>query len=387
MRKVLPPCSRLGVAAGFGLLQLRQWLRMAAQRIGASRRPAPLAAEVWAAPDSALAARAREVAHEAYDAHLLGHGERTWALAMAVATHLGLRPDPEALFVACLLHDLGLTPLEFDTLLEAGRLTQDLGEPGRDDSFGHGLIDAQRAVLAALELENGGVLPGILSATPGTLDFGAFADTRSLELRNAGGQEDPVIVTELVVDRPWLSVAPTATDANGLGTYSADVDRAQLPENGSFLGRIRVTANTGSLEVTARVTQASPDELADAGVTFFLLVDPNAPPGARFEADVLEADAGAYTFLRSGVVPDGYEVYAGSDFDNDGVICEPGESCGIFPTTDAPSIVNIVDDDRLGLDFVTAFRAGIEVLPAAAGADGAPAARRGIRIRKPEPPR
>ncbi len=60
-------------------------------------------------PDSSLVARARELAREAYDAHLLGHGERTWAFGMAVGVHLGLTPDPEALYVACLLHDLGLT--------------------------------------------------------------------------------------------------------------------------------------------------------------------------------------------------------------------------------------------------------------------------------------
>ncbi|MEM6925520.1 MAG: HD domain-containing protein [Myxococcota bacterium] len=108
MRSHLPPCSRLGVATGFGLFQLRQWLRQAAQRAGVGRAR-PLEPEVWSPPDSALVKRARELAREAYDDHLHGHGERTWAFAMAVATHLGLRPDPEALHVACLLHDLGLT--------------------------------------------------------------------------------------------------------------------------------------------------------------------------------------------------------------------------------------------------------------------------------------
>lgn len=109
MRTTLPPCTRAGVAAGFATLQLRAWARQAGQRLGVGR-PSPIALEDLQAPDSGLVARARALAAEAYDPHLLGHGERTWALARAVALHLRLAPDPEALYVACLLHDLGLTP-------------------------------------------------------------------------------------------------------------------------------------------------------------------------------------------------------------------------------------------------------------------------------------
>lgn len=96
------------MASGFGLQQLLQWLRRTAQRVGVG--PAvPLLPEVWAVPDSGLVARACELAHEPYDAHLLGHGARTWAFAMALAAHLGLKPAPEALHVARALDDLGLT--------------------------------------------------------------------------------------------------------------------------------------------------------------------------------------------------------------------------------------------------------------------------------------
>ena len=42
-----------------------------------------------------------------------------------------------------------LTPAEFDALLASGQLTNDLGAAGRDDIFGHGLIDARKAVEAA----------------------------------------------------------------------------------------------------------------------------------------------------------------------------------------------------------------------------------------------
>jgi hypothetical protein len=46
-----------------------------------------------------------------------------------------------------------LTPQRVDDLLASGRMTIDLGPPGRDDEFGHGLIDANAAVIAAREAE------------------------------------------------------------------------------------------------------------------------------------------------------------------------------------------------------------------------------------------
>jgi serine protease len=50
----------------------------------------------------------------------------------------------------------GLSPAAFDLALAAGALTDDLGEPGRDPNYGHGLINAQKAVLEALAMASGG---------------------------------------------------------------------------------------------------------------------------------------------------------------------------------------------------------------------------------------
>jgi serine protease len=291
---------------------------------------------------------------------------------------------PHVAGVAALMRALrpALSGEEFDTLLAAGRLTRDLGPPGRDDDFGHGLLDARRALLAALELENGGTLPGILAASPTTLDFGAFLQARELELFNAGGS--PVTVTAISPDRPWLAVTPLETDANGIGRYEVAVDRAQLPEQGAFAGRIEIDADTVATSVAVRVIQAPPDSLADAGLTFLIFVDPDAPPDATFQATALTARDGVYRFRRTDLPAGDYEIYAGSDFDNDNVICEPGESCGIFPTLDDPATVTLETTDLDDLDFVISYRTNFEVSAAAGAATSA--ARRtggGFRISKP----
>src|SRR3989344_3731664 len=60
----------------------------------------------------------------------------------------------------------GLTPLQLDLELASGGSTQDLGDPGRDDIFGHGLIDAVKAVQRAQALAGGSSSPPVLTVTP-----------------------------------------------------------------------------------------------------------------------------------------------------------------------------------------------------------------------------
>ena len=47
-------------------------------------------------------------------------------------------------------------------------------------------------------------------------------------------------MTALTPDQPWLSVAGVEVDANGLGRYDVRIDRGQLPETGSFTGRLAI---------------------------------------------------------------------------------------------------------------------------------------------------
>ena len=60
-----------------------------------------------------------------------------------------------------------------------------------------------------------------------------------------------------------------------------------------------------------------------------------------------------YTFER---VPFGeYSIVAGTDLDNDGVLCHGGEACGQYPTIQLFQTVS-VESDREGLDFGTGFQ-------------------------------
>ncbi|WP_439693984.1 HD domain-containing protein [Curtobacterium sp. SP.BCo] len=61
-------------------------------------------------PPSPVAARALDVVRGWSSPALVNHCLRSWAWASLLAPSIGLEPDRELLFVATMLHDLGVTP-------------------------------------------------------------------------------------------------------------------------------------------------------------------------------------------------------------------------------------------------------------------------------------
>lgn len=61
-------------------------------------------------PDSRICREALEVTREISPPHLLNHCLRSFFFGKQIARHDGIRYDPELLFLACIMHDWGLTP-------------------------------------------------------------------------------------------------------------------------------------------------------------------------------------------------------------------------------------------------------------------------------------
>ena len=87
-------------------------------------------------PDSAVARRARELIADVASASLVNHSVRSYAWAVELARHDRLKFDPEILYVAAMLHDIGLVPAydlgggyEVDGAIAAERLVREAGEP------------------------------------------------------------------------------------------------------------------------------------------------------------------------------------------------------------------------------------------------------------------
>jgi hypothetical protein len=87
-------------------------------------------------PDSALARQARERIADVAAPALVNHSVRVYAWAVELAGHDRLEFDPEILYVAAMLHDIGLVPpydlggcYEVDGAIAAEQLAFEAGEP------------------------------------------------------------------------------------------------------------------------------------------------------------------------------------------------------------------------------------------------------------------
>jgi serine protease len=274
-----------------------------------------------------------------------------------------------------------LTPAEFDALLESGEITDDAGAPGRDDFYGHGIINARKAVEAALALQSGtgGVIGTVLSVSAGTLDFQSFTATLDFSVTNLG---DQTVTVTIGVDQPWLSVSPLAVDGNGLGTYRAAVDRDGLPP-GAYSAVITIEPDDAdaaprSIIVLMRVASANP--VANAGQHYVLLVP--VDDNVAVALDVVNAVDGEYAFRIDDVPPGEYRLFAGTDLNDDDFICDGGEACGAFPSLAEPAVlvvdpaggILVLDDLVFASEFRTTATTGGQSLASVAGAD------RGIRV-------
>ncbi len=259
----------------------------------------------------------------------------------------------------------GLTPALFDQLLAQGELTDDIGEPGRDDFYGHGLIDAQKAVAAALAAA-GAPAPDnpLLAATPLSLNFGATTSALEVELSNAGSGALQITATSST--ESWLRVNPLAVDGDALGTYVATVDRAGLAD-GVYTATLSFDSSLNSVQVPVIMSVGSGGFGGNVGHVYIVVVDPST--GETVLGTETDFASGNFPYLMSGVPAAEYLIVAGTDYDNDGFICDEGEVCGEYLTRDQPIVVT-VDRELSGLDFLVNYAAPITAL-GAAGTDAA----------------
>ena len=242
-----------------------------------------------------------------------------------------------------------LTPEKFDGLLAGGYLTRDLGDSGRDNYFGYGMIDAEKAVTVAKESAENGYIPAIMTVSPSSISFGTALTTSEVTVSNLSG--GTLTVSSAVSDSSWLSVATSDTDSTGLGTYTITVDRSGL-SNGSYSGTITFSGssqNDATVSVSMRVGDYS--ATTDGGYHYVVLVDPDT-----YEVVDQFASAGENGVYEFNLTGDYYNrsvlVYAGTDSNKDGYLCDEAEACGAYPTLNSPEAVTITKD-MSGIDFIT----------------------------------
>jgi serine protease len=256
-----------------------------------------------------------------------------------------------------------LTPVDIDQLLAGThpqttrRITRDLGTPGRDDFYGHGLIDAAAAVIAAGEIVGGSVAPtgSSLAVSPTSLDFKNFIPTLTFQISNSGSNS--LTIDSITADTPWLTLNPTAGIAPLAVTVT--VDRTGLPED-TQTATIQITsdATQGSQTATVNVrVDVGQNTQGNIGTVFVLVLNSET---TRTVAQTTTDATKNYAFTLSAIPPGTYIVVAGTDRDQDGFICDVEDACGIFsvPLTvvagQNTSAVDFIVGDLVSLQRATA---------------------------------
>ena len=241
-----------------------------------------------------------------------------------------------------------LTPAAFDNLLASGQLSEDLGPAGRDDVYGYGLIDAHKAVVAA----GGTDIAPVLVATPAALNYGTSVTALSLAIENGGG--DSLTINPPVDNASWLDVAEGKVDINKNGIYVVSVDRAGLAD-GTYSATITITSSANSVSVPVVMQVSSTAIFANTGFQYIFLLD--AVTGSMVDGVAASAVNGRYSYSFTQVPVGTYRIFSGSDNNNDGFICDAGESCGSFLTLTQPTDIRLSEDLSLS-DFPSSYAAG-----------------------------
>lgn len=242
----------------------------------------------------------------------------------------------------------GLTPDILDTMIRAtgtSAIVQDLGESGKDDDFGYGLLNANLAVVAALERAQGPAPTApVLQVSTNTLDFGTTETVLDVEIRNVG--RGTLTVTSATATAGF-TVAPGA-----LGANTVTLNRTGLPD-GIHTGTLTIATNGGNATVNLRATIGEAAvKGGDVGMVYVLLVDPETNEG-RAQVNV---NAGTeYAFSLPDVAAAQYIVVAGTDIDNNGIINDEGEAFGAFPTTSNPEPLDLTSS-RSDIEFPVRFQ-------------------------------
>ena len=274
-----------------------------------------------------------------------------------------------------------LTVTQVDNLLAAGALSDEIGAAGRDIDFGFGVVNALKAVNAALGAAGTPPPPapaGSVQATPSSIDFGSFQTSATLTLAlSAAGTET---VSSVTSDNAAVTVTPTAIDnTTRLGTYTVAVNRAALPVGGSF-PRLTVTLSparsfTVQLSVTKPVTGGG-TAAGDVGPLYVLLINPDT--GSVVRTVLATRSASGYTWASTAWPFAKVQITAGGDLNNDDIICQRGEPCGAFPVLAPGRDLTVVtlSGNRSDISFEVAPLSGISPQAAPGGGDEAALQRR-----------
>ena len=210
----------------------------------------------------------------------------------------------------------------------ANEVTDDIGDDGWDKEFGHGLINAKKAVDVAKDIEGGSgpIEEPRLHLDKRFLFYALDETTQSIRVSNIGSGDEELVVNDITgSDRYVESYEQDDDDPN---LYHITILREEFPNKSRFqTTEMTVESNGGNVSFLLVVLTKSAALDPDVGPIWVFAY--HMETGKRY-ATMLESSS--ETEYRIQDVPVGdYWVYAGTDMDNDGgTIYDLGEINGEY---------------------------------------------------------
>ncbi|MDO6442614.1 S8 family serine peptidase [Marinobacter sp. 2_MG-2023] len=292
-------------------------------------------------------------------------------------TYIGLQgtsmaaPHVSAVFALMKNLNSALGYEQLNDMLMTGKLTCGSEICLKSTELGWGLLDAGKSALAAAA----GTVSDFLTASPSIVSLSTEGElSASVSLNVYGSAPSDIIIGSVSVVAPWLRLdsAPVSGDS---GTDFA-ISVTLLPEalEAGISERTTIVIEYRSdelrrLEIPVIGQWVTDQQARDAGRHFVLLVDPE-PVGDRYTTvaqTIAVAENGQYQFsflpddgevprMLNEVPPGDYILVAGTDLDNDGLICHAGEACAEYPVAGLREEITIRQGDPVtGVRMTTSY--------------------------------
>ena len=133
-----------------------------------------------------------------------------------------------------------------------GHLTDDIGDEGKDDNFGYGALNLQKAVNRIISDEGLDFTYGTVD--PGSYNLGKEFNSFNFNINKVGDGELSVTTVESNIPSA-LTISSSDIDSEGFGSYTLSIDRTDLPD-GLYQANIKVVfsnENTSQIAISFQV--------------------------------------------------------------------------------------------------------------------------------------
>ncbi|MBW0146965.1 S8 family serine peptidase [Marinobacter arenosus] len=259
-----------------------------------------------------------------------------------------------------------------NAFLMAGELTvAPCGSPPcpKSNELGYGLLDAGKATSAALSSP----ITDLLTASPAIVSLSSEGSLSATVLLEVYGNDAQPVTIEAISEPPaWLTIEPLTESSGTRFDLGMSLNLDALEPGISERATLEVTytgSETRTLTIPVVGQQVTDQQARDAGRHFVLLVDPE--PEGGFYTTVAQtnvvAENGRYRFAfvpddgqepkqLNEVPPGNYILVAGTDLDNDALICHAGEACAEYPVAGLREEITVSAGEAIeGIRMTTSY--------------------------------